>query len=215
MRYDAPYMVTSPRTLVRLAETPQLEPELSALQRLGDAGLTLAPLRVVPAEVEEAFYRTNNLPTQLNNLFRGLDLSNPDEDDIEELAPEAQGLLKAHFLLDEAIDLFYGGLSPLPSRVRVRRPSADPKGKPGRSATRGRPALIALKNTWVDDWSFESLMTRLEKSHSIALQARPVIITASGLEPTPDLTERAAEILGRQATVLSEPERGITGVRLQ
>ncbi len=201
-------MVTSPKTLVTLAFTPQLEPELSALQRLDDAGLTLAPLRVVPAEVEETFYRTNNLPKQLNDLFRGLDLSNPDEDDIEELAPEAQGLLKAHFLLDEVVDLFYEGLSALPSKVRVRRPGSE-----GCTATRGRPALIALKNTWVEDWSFDALMTRLEKNHSVALQARPVLVGASGLEPTSDLSERAAEVLGRDVTVLTEPDTGITGVR--
>ena len=209
-------MVTSPRTLLKLDQTPQLEPELAALQRLGDAGLTLAPLRVVPDEVEETFYRTNNLPAQLSNLFRGLDLSNPDEDDIEELAPEAQGLLKAHFLLDETIDLFYEGLSPLPSRVRVRRPSQTGQmdKDAGYTATRGRPALIALKNTWVADWSFEALMTRLEKNHSVALQARPVLISAAGLEPTPDLAERAAEVLGRQVAVLSDADSGITGVRL-
>ena len=206
-------MVTSPRTLVTLGETPQLEPELSALQRLSDAGLTLAPLRVVPDEVEETFYRTNNLPAQLNALFRGLDLSNPDEDDIEELAPEAQGLLKAHFLLDGTIDLFYEGLAPLPSRVRVRRPGQVDEGA-GVTATRGRPALIALKNTWVADWSFDSLMARLERNHSVALQARPVLVSAAGLEPTPDLSERAAEILGRQVTVLSDADAGITGVRV-
>ncbi len=202
-------------TLVTLASTPQLESELAALQRLSDAGLTLAPLRVVPAEVEETFYRTNNLPTQLSALFSGLDLSDPDEDDIEELAPEAQDLLKAHFLLDETIDLFYEGLSSLPSRVRVRRPDSANAQEPGRTATRGRPALIALKNTWVDDWSFESLMKRLEKNHSVALQARPVIISASGLENAPDLSERAAEILGKQVSVLREPDMGITGVRFQ
>ena len=206
-------MVTS-KTLVKLASTPQLEPELSALQRLEDADLSLAPLRVVPAEVEETFYRTNNLPAQLNHLFGGLDLSNPDEDDIEELAPEAQGLLKAHFLLDETIDLFYEGLSPLPSRVRVRRGGGNPKKEPGHTATRGRPALIALKNTWVEDWSFDALMTRLEKSHSVALQARPVVVSAAGLEPAPDLNERAAEILGREVTIFSEPDLGITGVHL-
>lgn len=207
-------MVMSPKTLVKLASTPQLEPELSALQQLEDAGLSLAPLRVVPAEVEETFYRTNNLPAQLNGLFEGLDLSNPDEDDIEELAPEAQGLLKAHFLLDETIDLFYEGLSPLPSRVRVRRSSGRPNEEPGHTTTRGRPALIALKNIWVEDWSFDALMARLEKRHSVALQARPVVVSAVGLEPTPDLNERATEILGREVTVFSEPDLGITGVRL-
>ena len=206
-------MVTS-KTLVKLASTPQLEPELSALQRLEDADLSLAPLRVVPAEVEETFYRTNNLPAQLNHLFGGLDLSNPDEDDIEELAPEAQGLLKAHFLLDETIDLFYEGLSPLPSRVRVRRGGGNPKEEPGYTATRGRPALIALKNIWVEDWSFDALMVRLKKSHSVALQARPVIVGTAGLEPTPNLNERAAEVLGREVTIFSEPDLGITGVHL-
>lgn len=206
-------MVTSPQTLAKLATTPQLEPELSALQRLEDAGFTLAPLRVVPAEVEEVFYRTNNLPAQLHGLFRGLDLSNPDEDDVEELSPEAQALLKGHFLLDETIDRFYEGLSALPSRVRVRRPNPPTEGEPGRTATKGRPALIALKETWLADWSFEALMARLEKTHSIALSARPVLVAASGWEPS-TLGERAADILGRDASVYAEPDAGVTGVYL-
>ena len=165
-------------------------PELQALQRLRDS-LDIAPLLIVPAAAEEHFYRLNNLAGQLEALFEDVDLSDPDEDDLEELAPEAQSLFKRHFLLDEFIDLFYAGLRVLPSRVSVRR-----DGEAGQSALRGRPALIALKNVWAAAWTFEALTARLP-APTLALNARPVIISPVGETASAEVTERVQAVIGR------------------
>ncbi len=62
------------------------EAELKALKTLEQAGLTVAPLLLVPAALEEHFYHLNNLPSQLSTLFQGINLKRPDEDDLEDLA---------------------------------------------------------------------------------------------------------------------------------
>lgn len=178
--------------------------ELRALLRLREAGLPLAPLLLVPAAVEERFYRLNNLPAQLLALFRGVDPSDPDDDEVEEAAPRARALLRQHFLLDEFIDAFYEAAGALPPRVRVRRP-----GSAGREVARGRPALLALKGCWEDDWRFETLMARLLATGSLAVSARPVLLHApdqrvgdpAGHDPADAndeaaLAARAAEELG-------------------
>lgn len=189
--------------------------ELGALHRLARAGVRVAPSRVVPADAEETFYRLNNLPAQLRGLFADLDLTDPDEDDFEERAPEAQRLLHAHFLLDEFVDLFYAALEGLPARLRVRR--SDDLGAAeaaGRAVNRGRPALLALKETWTDDWSFEALWARVRASGSVALAARPLLITAAERGDAGDAeAARASALLGRSVRLLHDPEHGVTGVR--
>ncbi len=182
-----------------------VDAEVEALYALQEAGFTLAPLRLVPAAAEESFYRLNNLPGRLNALFSGLDFSDPDEDDIEELAPEAQALLNTHYLLDEFVDLFYEGLKGLPGRVRLRRPQVGRARPPGRVAARGRPALLALKHLWADDWSFEELTARLKKG-GVALAARPVLV-GSADEENRDApkSQAASDILGKPVSVWSVP----------
>lgn len=212
-----PRPTASPAPLRSVGALPEgLEPELTALGRLHRAGLPVAPLRVLLPGAEEAFYRLNNLPAQLAALFAGLDLSDPDEDDLEERAPAAQALLKTHFLLDEFVDAFYVGLAPLPNRLRVRR--ATPPGGPlagGRVALKGRPALLALKDLWADDWSVAALLTRTAETASVGLAARAVLIGAPGRERAGgELTDRAAEVLGVGAVLTLEPVLGITGVQL-
>ncbi|ADI14637.1 hypothetical protein [Truepera radiovictrix] len=205
-----------PDPLFSLAALPEgLEPELSALAQLQRAGLPVAPLRVLSPDAEEAFYRLNNLPAQLLKLFSGLDLTDPDEDDLEERAPEAQRLIKAHFLLDEFIDAFYAGLAPLPSQLRLRR--ATPPGGPlesGQVALKGRPALLALKNLWAEDWSVEALLSRTAATASVGLAARAVLLVAPEQAPAEAaLTARAAEVLGAPPVLTVAPS-GITGVQL-
>jgi len=180
--------------------------EISSLQRLADEALELAPMRIVPASAEDAFYRLNNLPDQLSSLFARVDASFPDEDDIEELAPQAQQLLKRHYLLDEFIDQFYGALEDLPSALRVRRCETE-----GQRVIKGRPALIALKDIWTNEWSFDTLMNRLERTKSIALNAAPVIIGAADEAlASPEVQERVQTILGTQVSVWTHNELGIT-----
>jgi hypothetical protein len=185
------------------------ERELGALATLEAAGLAVAPTRVVPAEEEERFYRLNNLPERLNELFGDLELDDPDEDEVEEVAPEAERLIKTHYLLDEFIDLFYGALEEMPSRVVLRRPAQAQ----GFEAGKGRPALLALKNLWAAEWRFEALMARLHSSRSIALQARPALIQPAPSEEAPEaFRTQALELLGAEARLLGHPELGITHV---
>ena len=178
--------------------------EVAALYALQEAGLKVAPLRIVPAAAEESFYRLNNLPARLNALFAGVDPGDPDEDDIEELAPEARRLLMTHYLLDEFVDLFYEGLAGLPGRVRLRRPQEGGQARlPGRVASRGRPALLALKTLWTDDWSFDTLMARLQGG-GVALAARPVLVQSAEDEARDERPSRAAsDILGQDVSVWS------------
>lgn len=205
--------MTIPTTAVAPVELRELEeglePELDALTKLQTAGVRVAPLRVLPPQAEERFYKLNNLPAQLNSLFRQVDKGDPDEDDVEEVVPEAQKLLTHHYLLDEFIDVFYERLAGLPARVRVRRAAQWP----GRETGRGRPALLSLKKLWAGEWTFEAVMERLEQTHSIALPARCVLIQAAGAsEAGPELTARAAEILGREVSLKLEPGLGVTHV---
>ncbi len=208
--------------LANLPLGPEEPAELSALRTLASAGFQVSPLGVVPADAEETFYRLNNLPSQLGALFSDLDLTDPDEDDLEERAPDAQRLVRAHFLLDEFVDLFYAGLGALPARVRVRRPyprrpgTSNPSVKPpaGRVVTRGRPALLALKETWADDWSFGALQSRTALTQSVALGARPVLLTPATEENVSDAeTVRAEKLLNACVQLLSDPALGLTGVR--
>jgi len=192
-----------------------VHPELGALHRLARTGVKVAPSRLVLADAEATFYRLNNLPAQLRELFADLDLTDPDEDDLEERAPEAQQLLRTHFLLDEFVDLFYAALEGLPSRLRVRR--TDELGAAeaaGRVVNRGRPALLALKETWTDDWSFEALWVRVRATGSVALPARPMLISAAQLcDAGDDKAAHASALLGRPVRLLHDPDHGVTGVR--
>ena len=189
-----------PRLISSIAPThPDLQArELTALKTLQLAGISLAPTLIVPAAVEERFYRLNNLPQKLETLMQDVDPSDPDEDDVEDAAPSAVRLFKTHFLLDEFIDIFYAALSPLPGKVRVRRSGAE-----GRVGVRGRPTLIALKETWADAWRYDALLARLLERHTVALEARPVILGAADENASEEVSEKVAGVL-EQAN-LSEP----------
>jgi hypothetical protein len=137
------------------APPPGEDAESRALARLAD-GLALAPRVVVPAAAEAAFYRLNHLGGRLDALFDGLASDDPDEDEIEEVAPEARRLLAGHVLLDVWVDAFYDACRPLPARLRVRR-----AGEAGRVTTNGRPALLALRAVWADAWQDDAIVARL------------------------------------------------------
>jgi hypothetical protein len=132
------------------------DPERRALARLAGTR-PLAPRVVVPAAAEAAFYRLNHLEGRLDALFDGLVSDDPDEDEIEEVAPAARRLLAEHVLLDAWIDAFYDACRPLPPRLRVRR-----SGEAGRAATNGRPALLALRATWAAAWEDDAIVARLQ-----------------------------------------------------
>jgi hypothetical protein len=200
-----------PKPLEQLdARDPALqETELQQLERLSKAGIEIAPLLIVPASLEEYFYRLNNLPSQLSTLFAKINLKNPDEDDVEDAVSQAQALFKRHYLLDEVIDMFYEQLEFLPERVTVRRPGQD-----GRTVTKGRPALMALKETWMDDWSFETVLERIERTKTIGLEARPTLLCAESTgEADPDLLNQVKNVLEHEVELEVNALLGITNVR--
>ena len=182
--------------------------EVAALAHLAAAGLPLGSVVVVPAQVEERFYRLNNLPERLTRLFAAVDPTNPDEDDVEEAAPEAERLVRQHYLLDEFIDDFYRATAALPDRLRVRRPL-----EAGGSALRGRPALMALKRTYQRDWGYDAVWERLSVHGAIALEARPVLLhdDAEGT-PSAELVARVREALGPGARPRVTADGRIVGI---
>ncbi len=137
------------------------------------ASAPLAPRVWVPASVEAAFYRLNQLPPRLDALFAGVAGPDPDEDDVEDLAPEARALIAEHALMDLFVEAFYEALAPLPARVRVRR-----LGAAGRVAPRGRPALLALRAAWADDFGDEAILRRLRAGGALTPPPRPTVVHA-------------------------------------
>jgi hypothetical protein len=181
------------------------EREVRDLRTLAESGLPVALTVVVPAVAEEEFYRLNNLGGRLAVLFGKVDLRDPDDDDIDELAPEAERLVAAHFLLDEFIDRFYEATSGLPERVRVRRP-----GEAGEVSRRGRPSLLALKRSWSDDWGFDRLWARLAEGALLLPAPRPLLVQPAPLERLERLEGDASALLGRQVELFGDPGPGVT-----
>lgn len=178
-------------------EAPAGEGELAALAELHRAGLAVAAIIRVPKEAQELFYRHGNLVSRLSQLFRGVDPLDPDEDDLEELAPGAMGLITGSYLLDETVDTFYDSVSWLPPARRIRRPDSA-----GIEATGDRASLLALKRVWAEDWSFASLSARLASERSFRLEAGPVLVHAAD-EPAADrrLLGQVERLLGRPVAV--------------
>lgn len=188
-----------------------LEPH--ALMQLANAGFTLTPLRLVSAQTEARFYTLNNLPAKLRDLFKRVDPQDPDEDDLEELAPQARQLLRQHYLLDEVVDAFYEGIAGMPARLSLRRFNTPDVSSPCRTAVRGRPALLALKAVWEDAWSEEEVCARLRQHRSFSLQPRPVLIAPGGAEADDGvLSARVSEVLGRKVRAICNAAGEISGI---
>jgi len=174
-------------------------PEILAMQRLLAAGMPCGWL-VVPAALEERFYRFTNLPARLRQAFAEVDPDDPDEDLVEEAAEAAADAFAQSFLLDEAIDAFYAGLEGLAASVLVRRAASvlvrRADAGPSRTAARGRPALLAWKRLYADDWSVDAVMARLRARRSLALDARPVVVHDAAEHGAPELDARAGHVLG-------------------
>lgn len=181
-------------------DAPPEVDEIAALQALAAGGVPVTRIAVVPAEVEERFYRLNNLPARISALFADVDPRDPDEDDLEERAPAAMELVERHFLLDELVDAFYDRIAGLPARVRVRRPGAA-----GVECARGRPALLAVKRLWAGDWSFDALVGRLERTGTFAIEERPVLVHGRDEAAAPLASARARAVLGEGFEIWTTP----------
>lgn len=142
---------------------------------------------LLPPTFEEGFYRAANLPEQLARLLAPVNPARIDEDALEELALQAQALVRTSYLLDDAVQVFYralgnAGLSA--GDLHARRPG-EREAEAASVTPPGTAALHAVKRLWARDWSFEMLLARLDDSGSIGLEARPTLLLA-GLPGVPD-----------------------------
>ena len=168
----------------------------------------LAPGLVLDAEFEETFYRTGNLPEQLRTLFAPINPRRVDEDLLEVLCARAQALLRGTALLDDAVQQFYRGLvgaGVLGGPIHLRR-DGERLSETALATPPGTPVLFALKKLWARDWSFETVLARLDDQGGVALEARPVLLFAGGPgRADPALAAR----LGWPRALVNE--RGIVG----
>lgn len=191
---------TGPRLLQALA-SPSDDPtsELAWLQRADAAGVPVTPMVVVPAHVEADYYRWNNIPERITARFANLDPRDPDEDEVEELAPLVGRWMMEHALLDAVIDNLYATFSGLAERLLVRRPGAD-----GVIATRGRPALLALKRSWAADWTLSAVMARCTARGDWQPSPRPMLLHDADIHPDPELASAASAALAQPVGAWSD-----------
>ena len=71
----------------------------------------------------------------------------------------------------------------------------------------GTAALQAVKRLWARDWAFGAVLTRLDETGGVGLDARPTLILP-GLMGTPDPV--MAEALGVQSAWVNET--GLVGL---
>lgn len=171
---------------------PATEAELDWLRRAEGQGVPVAPMAVVTNAVERDFYRLAGLEARVAARFADVDAIDPDEDDLEDLAPEVARWVLDAALLVEVVEGFYEALAGLPSRVVVRRPGTE-----GRIAIRGRPALVAVKRTWAADWSPPAIARRIARGGVWMPAPRPVLVHAAELHPDPEASRAASATLGR------------------
>jgi hypothetical protein len=188
-----------PTTFVGLRGPFDAASEIERLRRLTAVGVTIAPMAVVPARVEEDYYRWNQLRARVDALFAGVDPHDPDEDDLDDLAPVAATWVQGHALLDEVIDEFYAVLGELPERLTVRRPDAE-----GVAAGRGRPALLAVKRVWTAEWDPQRLVERAARGEGWLPVPRPVLVHAAEIAPDERLADVATDALGQPLLAWSD-----------
>lgn len=159
---------------------PGSDPESRALAAAAADGTPLAPRVWIPAAAEAAFYRLNHLEGRLDALFSGVASDDPDEDEIEEIAPDARRLIAGHVLLDAWVDAFYDACRSLGPTLRVRRP-----GSAGRVATAGRPALLAVRAIWAERWEDDAIIARLRAGGGVRPEPAPVVVHAADAPAQP------------------------------
>ncbi|GGO34365.1 hypothetical protein [Deinococcus humi] len=164
---------------------------------------------VVPPEFEEAFYHSVNLPEQLGRLFTPINPARIDEDALEGLTARAEALIRTSFLMDDAVQIFYRALHNAGldcGAVHVRRPGLLST-EEAQVTPPGTAALQAVKRLWARDWAFGAVLTRLDETGGVGLDARPTLILP-GLMGTPDPV--MAEALGVQSAWVNET--GLVGL---
>lgn len=110
---------------------------------------------VVPAWVEEEFYRLNNLRFQIERLFAGVWGVRVDEEALGRAAATARERVRGSYLVPERAEAF-----------RTALPSKGPfeLWRPGEVAVETAPgpleALWALKRVWARRWSLDEVIER-------------------------------------------------------
>jgi hypothetical protein len=188
-----------PTILADLRGTFGAVPEVDRLRHLAALGIAITPMAVVPARVEADFYRWNHLRARVDDLFGGVDPRDPDEDDLDDLAPVAASWVQGHALLDEVIDDLYAVLGALPERLTVRRPDAG-----GVVAGRGRAALLAVKRVWTAEWEPQRLAERAARGEGWLPVPRPVLVHDADVVPDERLASAATAALGRPLLAWSD-----------
>ncbi len=114
-----------------------------------------AEVWLVPAWVEEEFYRLNNLRFQIERVFEGVWGVRVDEDRLARAAEEARALVRGSYLVAERAEAFTAALPPAGPFV-LRRPEG------GREEEAEGPleALWALKRLWAARWSLDEVIAR-------------------------------------------------------
>ena len=142
------------RPLVPLAESREEGVVARLRQRLA-AGEDLPPAWVVPAWVEEEFYRLNNLRFQIERLFAGVWGVRVDEEALARAADAARELVRGSYLVAERAEAFTAALPPRGPFV-LRRP----EGGAEETAPAPLEALWALKRLWAARWSLDAVIER-------------------------------------------------------
>ena len=171
---------------------PDPTPELAWLRRAQELGVPIAPLASVTEAVERDFYRLAQLEPRVLAHFASVDPRDPDEEDLEDLAPEVGAWVLDAALLVEVVEGFYEAQAGLAARVRVRRPGTE-----GVVAVRGRPALIAVKRTWAAAWSPDAVAARLAAGGGWMPDPTPVLVHDADLRPDAAAATAASSALGR------------------
>lgn len=161
--------------------------------------MPIAPMAIVTEAVERDFYRLAQLEPRVLAHFANVDPRDPDEDDLEDLAPDVAGWVLDAALLVEVVEGFYEAQAGLAPRVRVRRTGAE-----GVVAVRGRPALVAVKRTWAAAWAPAAVAARLAAGGGWMPQPTPVLVHDAELRPDPDAASAASGALGREVDAWSD-----------
>jgi hypothetical protein len=177
--------------------------ESQHLGRLMQAGIAVVPGFVYSSWSEEQFYLSNNLPENLRQYFKQINVKRLDEDRLFSACEQAQKLLVNSYLLEEFIGqtnlaLQNLGLDPQSAVVQLRRPAVAAAER----AVGRRGALLALKRLWLRAWDFEVVLARLDHTGSFALEVEPTLLLA-GASGQLDraLSHKASVILGSEVRV--------------
>lgn len=192
-------------TFAEAARRPVAEvgTEVARLAEQGVEGM------LIPALFEERYYRNVNLPEQLGRLFAPINPNRIDEDALEGLCVQAQSMVRSNVVVDDAVQIFYRALNNAGlniGEVHARRPQTAYAEAAVRVLPPGTAVLHAVKRLWAHDWSFENVLTRLDDTGGVGLEARPTLLLAGA--PGAPNTEWAAR-LGVQTALVND--RGLVG----